>query len=126
MYTDLLVRIKNAQAIKKENIRTPYSKMDEVIISILQKNGYIESYERKGRGPKKVLDVKLKYQDDKGSISGVKFLSRPSRKIYLGYKEIRPVRHGFGLMVISTPKGVMTGRDARKIKVGGEALFEIW
>ena len=125
-YIDLLTKIKNAQAMKKENIKVHYSKMDEEIVSVLVKQNYLDSYEKKGRNPKRILDIKLKYNEGKGVISGIKILSRPSRRLYLGYKEIKPVRHGYGLLVLSTPKGIMTGQDAKKAKVGGTLLFQIW
>lgn len=126
MYIDLLTKIKNAQAVKKESIKTHYSKIDEGVLEILKKNKIIENFEKKGRGVKKILSVDLKYENNEGVISGIKILSRPGRRIYLGYREIRLVRSGFGFLVLSTPKGIMTGREARKNKIGGEAMFEIW
>lgn len=126
MYTDLLTKIKNAQAVKKENIKVFHSKIDEKIVEVLTANNYLEKFEKKGRGAKKILDIKLKYNDGNGVIDGFKFISKPSRRIYIGYNEIRPVRQGYGLMIISTPKGIMTGKEAKKLKVGGEALFQIW
>ncbi len=126
MYTNLLIQLKNAQAVKKENIKAPYSKMDEEIIKILTAYGYAGKFEKKGRGPRRILDINIKYSNNEGAIQGIKFISKPSRRIYIGYKEIRPIRRGYGLMVISTPKGVMAGGEAKKEKMGGEALFEIW
>lgn len=126
MYTNLLTQLKNAQAARKENIKVNYSKMDEKIAEILKSEGYLENVEHKGRGPKKILDLKLKYLEGNGAISGVKFISKPSRRIYLGYADIRPIKQGYGLLVVSTPKGIMTGKRAKKEKVGGVALFEIW
>ena len=72
------------------------------------------------------MAVKIKYNDSKGVITGVKFISKPSRRLYVGYKDIRRVKSGYGLSVISTPIGVVSGSEARKSKVGGEILFEIW
>jgi len=126
MYIDLLTKIKNAQAVKKESIKVPYSGNDEIILEILKKNDFIESFEKKGRGIKKIMSVNLKYNDGKGVISGIKVFSKPSRHLYLGYKEIRLVRGGYGISIISTPEGVMTGREARKRKLGGELFFEIY
>lgn len=126
MYIDLLTQIKNAQLVKKGNIKVCYSKMDEAVLKVLTENNYIEKFEKKGRGNLRVLDIKLKYADSKGAIRGIKLLSKPSRRLYLGYSDIRPVKSGYGLIIISTPKGVMTGLQAKKNKVGGEALFEIW
>jgi len=126
MYTDLLTKLKNAQAVKKENIKVAYLKMDEKILELLKENDYIEDIERKGKGTKRVLDIKLKYHNDKGVIDGIKFISKPSCRLYIGHKEIKPVRHGYGLLILSTPKGILTGKEAKKMKVGGEMLFEIW
>ena len=126
MYTDLLIKIKNAQQAKKESIKTAYSKMDLVIAEILAANKYIKSVEKKGRMPKRAIEIKLRYVDGQGTISGLKFISKPSRRIYVGYKTLRPVRQGYGLGVISTPNGIMTTRNAKKAKVGGQLLFEIW
>ncbi len=126
MYTDIITKIKNAQLIKTKSVKSRYSKMDERIIEILVKNNYLSGVDKKGKGVNKILDIELKYHDEKGAINGVKFISKPSRKIYLGYKDIKPVKRGYGLLLISTPKGIITGQEARKIKVGGQALFQIW
>lgn len=126
MYINLLTQLKNAQAVGKESVKIPYSKMDEAIVKILADNNFIDKFEKKGRGAKRILDVKLKYSDDEGAIGGVKFTSKPSRRLYSGYRKMRSVKRGFGLMVISTPKGVLIDKEAKKMKVGGEILFEIW
>lgn len=126
MYIDLITKIKNAQKAKKESIKIPYSNMDMAVAQLLADTKLVDSVEKKGRMPKRVIEVKLKYDNDKGVISGVKFVSRPSRRIYSGYKELKPVRQGYGFGIISTPKGIMTTREARKQKVGGQLLFEIW
>jgi len=126
MYINLLTKIKNAQMGKKENIKAVFSKIDEAIVKILSANNYIDGFEKKGRGVKRILDVKLKYIDGKGAINGMKFISKPSRRIYVGYEKIKPVKRGYGMSVVSTPKGVLTNKEAKKEKVGGEMLFEIW
>lgn len=127
MYINLLTQLKNAQAVKKESIKVFQSRLKEKVLEVLKDNGYIENLEKKGRGPKKILDIKLKYDENGiGAISGIKFISKPSRRLYFGYKDIRPVKHGYGLIILSTPKGILTGKEARKMKIGGEALFQIW
>lgn len=126
MYIDLLTQIKNAQAVKKESIKVPYTKNDERILEILASRKYIAAYDKKGRAPKRVLSIDLKYEDGVGAIEGVRFVSRPSIHIYKGCDEIRPVKNGRGVAIVSTPKGIMTGENARKEKVGGEIFFEIW
>ena len=126
MYTDLITKIKNAQAVKKESLKVPYTKITDAISELLAKNKFLDSVDRKGRGPKKIMEIKLKYEEGQGAIKGIKFISKPSRRIYIGYKEIKPIRHGYGISVISTPKGIITNKEAKKEKVGGEVLFEIW
>ena len=100
--------------------------MDEKIVDILIKHGYLKDAEKKGRNPKKVIDIKLNYKDKKGVIRGVKFISKPSRRIYVGYRDVKLVKGGQGMLLLSTPKDIMTGKEVRKMKIGGEALFEIW
>lgn len=127
MYIDLLTQIKNAQAVKKESIKVPYSGNDERVLEILEHAKFIGSYEKKGRGIKKIMSVNLKYETDgTGVIRGLKFFSTPSRHLYVGYKELRPSKGGYGMIVLSTPEGVMNGREAKKKKLGGELFFEIW
>lgn len=123
---NLLAEIKNAQAVKKESLKIIYSKKAEKILEILVAAKYIEKFEKKGRGVKKALAIYPKYPNGRPAISGARLISKPSRRIYLGYREIRPVKSGYGLLVVSTPQGIMTGQAARKKKLGGEALFEIW
>jgi small subunit ribosomal protein S8 len=126
MYIDLLTRIKNAQLVKKESVKAPYSKIDEEIVEILAKNNYLKGYEKKGRKIKRILHIELRYEKGKGAINGIKFISKPSRRIYVSYREIKPVKHGYGLSILSTSKGIMAGPKAKKMKIGGEILFEIW
>ena len=123
----MIIKLKNAQAVKKESVKIPSSNLSEAILAALAKNGFVESFEKKGKGVKKYLDVKLKYgEDGLGKIGSVKLVSKPSRRIYAGYRELRPVKSGIGLLVVSTPRGIMSGKEARKMKLGGEVLFEIW
>ncbi|MEK9170384.1 MAG: 30S ribosomal protein S8 [Patescibacteria group bacterium] len=127
MYFNLLAKIKNAQAVEKESIKIPYNNMDLVVAELLAEHKFIQGVEKKGRMPKRILEIKLKYdQDGNGAIQGVRLLSKPSREIYSGYKEIKPVRQGYGLLIISTSKGIMDGKKAKKLKLGGQLLFEIW
>jgi small subunit ribosomal protein S8 len=126
MYTDLLVKIKNAQGAKNESLKVPYNNMDMAIAELLAKKGYIESVVKKGRMPKRVIEIRWKYNEGRGAINGTKFLSVPSRRLYVGSKNLRPVKQGYGLGVVTTSKGVMTNEEARRAKVGGQLLFEIW
>lgn len=126
MYIDLLTKLKNAQKAKKESLKVPFSTMDFAIAEILSARGFVGAVSKKGRMPKRVLEIDLKYDGAKGAISGINFLSVPSRRLYVGYQELRPVKQGFGIALISTPKGILTNKEARKAKVGGQLLFEIW
>ena len=126
-YIDLITRIKNAQQAKKETLKAPFSNMDLAVAELLAKHGYVDDAQKKGRLPKRVIEIKLKYDSQgQGAITGVKLLSKPSRRLYAGVKELWPVRQGYGLGVISTSKGIMTYSDAHKAKLGGQRLFEIW
>jgi small subunit ribosomal protein S8 len=122
--SDLLIRLQNASRVGHERVTLPASKMKTAIAEILVKEGYVSEVEK----PKKSnhLSLALSYAKGKPAILGVKRISKPSRRVYLGVHDIHPVKHGHGLLVLSTPLGVMTGIDARRQKVGGEALFEIW
>ena len=126
MYTDLLARIKNAERAKKEAFTAPYSKMDFAVAQALVHANYLKSADKKIIAKKNFIEVKLKHGDDGPAVTDFKIISKRSRRIYIGWREIRPVRGGFGVSMISTPSGVMSGRKARKEKLGGEYLFEIW
>lgn len=126
MYIDLLTKLKNAQKAKKETLKVPFTTMDFAVAEILAARGFVGAVSKKGRAPKRVIDIDLKYDGDKGAISGINFLSVPSRRLYVGYQELRPVKQGFGISIISTPNGILTNKEARKAKVGGQLLFEIW
>lgn len=127
MYTNLLAQLKNAQAVGKERIKMSHSKMDESVLSILEKHRFIKSFEKKGKSPKRYFDIELKYsKDGEGAINGFSFVSKPSRRIYKGYKNLRQVRHGFGIGIISTSQGIITDKDAKAKKTGGQLLFTIW
>lgn len=128
--SDMLIRIKNAQMAKAEHVLVPASRIKFKIAGILKEAGYIDSVEKKKKKAKKAehdyLDLSLKYQDGLGAISGIKIVSKPSRHIYIKAKDIKPVRSGYGTAVLSTSQGVMMAAQARKQKLGGEVLFEIW
>ncbi len=127
MYQDILTRIKNAQMRGKQKVKVPYSSFDISVLEVLAKMGYIDSLQRKGRGVKRIIDIKLKYIDkNTQAITGFKFTSVPSRGIYSGYRDLKCSHQGYGHYVISTPKGIFEGNEAKKQKVGGKVLFEIW
>jgi small subunit ribosomal protein S8 len=124
---DFIIRLQNAGAIGKASASIPYSAFKMAVAEKLKDAGYVKGVEKKGKKVRKTLDVVLKY-DDGGAhaIQGVKRISKPGRRMYKSVLEIHPVRYGQGALILSTPKGVMTDKEARKEKVGGEALFEIW
>jgi small subunit ribosomal protein S8 len=123
---DMINKIKNAQAVSKEMVKVPYSNFKYEIAKILEKEKWIGKVEKKGKIPLKFIEIKLKYEKRKPLISKVKRVSRPGRRIYSSVNEIKKVMDGRGMSIISTPKGLMTGKDAKKQKQGGEILFEIW
>jgi len=124
---DQIIRIKNAQLAFKDKVLIPYSKLKFQIALILAREGFIKSVEKKTKKTAKFIEIVLKYQNNrKQAISGIKRISKPGRRIYIGYKDIRPSKQGFGRFIISTPKGLMTDKEAKRNKLGGEILFEIW
>lgn len=110
----------------KEAVLVPYSQMDQAVLKVLADRRLIKEVQRKTIGRRNMLEVKLKYEAGKPRIEGVKIMSKPSRRLYKPYAELKPVRQGFGVAILSTSKGIMTNGEARKQKVGGEYLFEIW
>lgn len=127
---NMLIQLKNAQVSRQERASVPFSKVKYEIAKVLKENDFVQSVDIKKKKMKKsevsFLDVKLKYVDGQGAISGVKFLSKPSRRLYIKSKDIRPVKSGYGILILSTPKGILVGKDARKQKLGGEVIAEIW
>ena len=123
---DMLIRIKNGGIAGKDIVEMPFSNLKEAIAKVLFAEGYISSYAKKGKKVQKTLEVGIVYEGKQPRIADVARMSKPSRRFYLSVDEIKPVKNGFGLMVMSTPKGVMSGNEARKSQVGGEALFKIW
>lgn len=124
--TDMLNRITTAQAVLKTDIMVPYSNVKNNIAMILSKEGFIGEVKKIAKGNAKFLKITLKYQDKLPQIEGFRRISKPGQRIYNKISEIRKVHGGFGASVISTSKGLMTNKDARKSKIGGEVLFEIW
>jgi small subunit ribosomal protein S8 len=124
--TDMLNRIKNAQISKKEQVVLPFSNFKYEIAKILESEGFIGKIEKKGRKASKVLEITLKYENKIPVISGVRKISKPGQRIYSPSRDIKAVRGGYGISIISTSKGLMTGIEAKKQKLGGEVLCEIW
>lgn len=124
---DMLTRIRNAQAVKKETVSISYSKLKMEILKILVKEKFLKEAEQKGKKNKKIIDIILAYDSEKNpAINNLVRISKLSRRIYLPLKKIRPVRRGLGIQIISTPRGILTDKEAKKEKVGGEVLCEVW
>jgi len=125
--SDFIIRLKNAGAVKKASVSLPFSALKMAVAEKLKDVGYLKAVEKKGKKVRKTLDVALQYKEGgEHVIAGVKRISKPGRRIYKSVRELRPVRYGHGALILSTPKGILTDTEARKEKVGGEALFEIW
>ena len=125
---DMLTRIRNANTAKHEKVNVPASKMKISIAEILLKEGYIKSYEVVDAGPAKDIVITLKYGKDKNEkiLTGLKRISKPGLRVYANSEELPKVLGGLGTAIISTNKGVITDKEARKQKVGGEVLCFIW
>ena len=120
---DMLTRIRNAYSALLPNCDLPHSKIKENIADILKKEGYIHDYSVEA---KKTIKMKLKYNGRKPVIDGLRRISTPGLRNYVGATEIPRVRNGLGISIISTSQGVMSGQDARKKNVGGEVLCHVW
>ena len=123
MYINTLIQIKNAEAAGKSQLKVPFSRMDLGVLEVLKGFGFLESIETKGRAHKRIIEIHV-YKNR--MIQGVKLLSKPSVRRYAPYKDFRRVKNGYGVLVVSTPKGVLSGENARKEKVGGQLLCEVW
>lgn len=125
---DMLTRIRNANTAKHDTVDVPVSKMKLAIANILLDEGYIAKYDLLGEGVEKYIHITLKYGADKNEkiISGLKRISKPGLRIYADSENLPRVLGGLGVAIISTNKGVMTDKEARKQKVGGEVLAYIW
>jgi small subunit ribosomal protein S8 len=123
---DMLTRIRNAIKARHPKVDVPASRLKTEIARILKEEGYILNYKMAEDGAKKTIRIYLKYQaNNKPVISGLRRISRPGCRVYAGHEEIPRVLGGLGVNILTTPRGVMTGRDARKQSVGGEVLCEI-
>lgn len=123
---NLLISLKNGGNAGKETVMVPFSSLSGEIAKTLFNAGYIASYAKKSRAKGDVLEMGVSYVDASPRIHDVKRVSKSSRRVYCGVHDVKSVKNGRGLLVLSTPKGILTGEQARKEHVGGEALFEIW
>jgi small subunit ribosomal protein S8 len=124
---DMLTRIRNAAAVRHPQVVIPTSKIKVEIAKILTQEGFIAGYTLTNEQPQSTMLITLKYTGKGDSvINGVERVSTPGRRVYTGYKEIPWVRSGLGINILSTPQGLMTGRKARRTKMGGEILCNVW
>jgi len=126
---DLLTRIRNAGERYQNELRLPSSRMKAEIARVLYEEGYIEGYDVVGEAPKQALVVKLKYKGKRGRervITGMKRVSRLSKRIYVSADEIPYEMGGMGIAILSTSQGVMTGQQAKANRIGGEVLCNVW
>lgn len=128
----MLNRIRNAQAVLHPTVEISFSNLKYEIAKILEKEGFIEKVEKKGKKAKRVIEIGLKYTNPATGgqpvpiISGLRRISKPGQRIYTPTKKVKRVKEGYGIMIISTSKGLMTGKEARKQKIGGEIICEVW
>lgn len=122
---DLLTRIRNGSLALIPEVQLSHSNLKESIAQIMLKEGYVADVQVSGK-PLKTIKIKLKYEGRKGIITGLKRVSRPGLRHYVNAGNIPRVLGGMGVAILSTPKGVMTGSEARKLNVGGEVLCNIW
>lgn len=118
--------VKNAGRVEHESVVVPFSKIKHSIAECLVKEGYLASVTKKTKKGFPILELGIAYVDGSPKVSGVERVSKSSRRVYVGVKEIKLARGGSSLTVLSTPKGILTDKEARKEMVGGEVLFKIW
>ena len=125
---DMLTRIRNANMVKLQKVDIPSSNLKVNIATVLKQEGFIKNYKVIKDGKQGILRIYLKFEGEtkKQVISGLRILSKPGRRRYVGADEIPAVLRGLGLTILSTSKGVMTDKEARKLKVGGELLCSVW
>jgi small subunit ribosomal protein S8 len=124
---DMIVRMKNAAMAGKEVVSMPHSTLKRAIADKLKERGVVLEAENRGKNTDKTLELVLAKSDDgRYRFTDVKRVSKPGCRVYTGAKDIKPVRGGMGFLVVSTPKGILFGDEAKKQHVGGEVLFEIW
>jgi len=124
---DMLTRVRNANIATKDELYVPASKMNEALAGLLAKEGYIESFAREGEGVESAIHIVLKYgKGRERTITGLKRVSKPGRRVYAKRDGLPRVMGGLGIAIVSTSQGLMTDRDASRSKLGGEVLAFVW
>ncbi|MBU6390315.1 30S ribosomal protein S8 [Patescibacteria group bacterium] len=124
--SDLIISIKNAAKAGKETVQVSHTNQSAAIAQALERAGFVEVVGKKGKKIKKQIELRLVYAAGVPKLNDARRVSKPSKRIYRGVGKIAPVKRGFGCAIISTPKGVITDKEARKDRVGGEVLFQVW
>ncbi len=124
--SNMLTSIRNAQAVLHPTVEIPFSNLKYEIAKILQKQGFVGQIEKKGKKTKIFIEITLKYVDKVPLISGLKRISKPGQRIYISAQKIKKIKAGYGMSIISTSQGLMTDKEAKKNKLGGEVICEIW
>ncbi len=122
---NFIIALKNGSMAGKESVVVPFSNIKFTIANLLKERGFVESVAKKGK-KSRYMEIGLKYKNGEARITDVKRISKSSRRLYKGSKEIFPYKQGIGMTVFSTPKGILSDIDAKKSNVGGEVLFSIW
>jgi len=123
---DMLIQIKNAYMAGNSAVVLPYSKLKEAVAKIFMEEGYLSSVTAVGEGVKKTLELRLRYEGSAPALTDLKRKSKPGLRVYVASHAIPTVVGGMGIAILSTPQGIMTGKDARKKHIGGELLCEVW
>ena len=124
--SNMIIQIKNAGNVGHDRVSIPYSKLKHSIAEVLKKENFIKDLEVESQKGKKVLSLDLFMENRVPKIKGVERISKPSKRIYRKFSDIRAVKNGYGALILSTSAGIMSGREAKRAKLGGEALFSIW
>ena len=123
---DMLTRIRNAQAAGHTSVSMPASRVKAEIARILKEEGYVETFTVEAGKPHDRLTIALKYDGDAGVITGIERISKPGRRVYCGHDKIPTVLGGLGTAIVSTSRGMLSGRESRKQGVGGELICQVW
>ena len=124
--SNMIIQIKNAGSAGHDRVLVPYSKFKHSIVEVLKKENFVKDVETESKKGKKMLAIDLFMENRVPKIKGVKRISKPSKRIYTKSSDIRSVKSGYGALILSTSQGIMSGHEARRASLGGEALFQIW
>jgi small subunit ribosomal protein S8 len=124
--TDMLNQIRNAKAVEKPEVSIPLSEAKYEIAKVLAREGFIGEVKKTAKGKMKLMKIVLKYDDGVSKILDLRRVSKPGQRIYSKVSEIKRIKGGYGISIISTSKGLMTNKEAHKLKLGGEVICEVW